>query len=113
MSSAARVYALVATVLVFFVAWAAIAARPWVSSPASGDAAQAAALSAREAQLRAEAVRVQRIVDTRWASYRKALARRQQQIADIRGQNALIVASANQPRVQVTTQAPVTATRTS
>ncbi len=79
-SHAARLYALAAAVLVFFVSWAAIAARPW-ASPAAKQDPRIAALAAREQRLRAESIAVKRILDRRWAAYRSALARRRQAAA--------------------------------
>src|SRR6478735_7001112 len=115
----ARLYALVAAVLVFFVAWAAIAAHPWQTRDATSDP-RLAALQAREQRLRAESLAVKRIVDRRWAAYRAQLALRKQEIASVRSQNAKSRAAAAAlasapaaPSVRVVTLPPLTITRTS
>lgn len=111
-----RLYALAATLAVFFLSWAVIAARPWATetSTAAGDP-RLVALAKRELELRAEAARAQKIVDERWAAYRAALARREQENASIRDANAQLAAAAAQPRIVTvpSAAAPVTATRSS
>lgn len=89
-SHAGRLYALVAGVVVFFVAWASIAAHPWSSVKAARDP-RLAALAAREQRLRADARLVQQVVGRRFSDYRRrfaaykaALARRQAQLAAAR-----------------------------
>jgi hypothetical protein len=92
----ARLYALVVAVLVFFVAWAAIAARPWAKS-VTASAAQdprLVALAAREQRVRAEALAVRRVL----AARRKAAA---------------AAGAPAQPSVRVVTLPPLTITRTS
>jgi hypothetical protein len=83
-----RLYALAASILVFFVTWAVVAAHPWTSTKAAGRDPRLVALTQREQRLRREAGLVQRIVARRYAdyrrrfaSYRAALARRQTQVA--------------------------------
>ena len=82
-----RVYALAASILLFFVAWALIAAHPWASTRAASRDPQLVALAQREHRLRKEAGLVQQVVARRYADYRRqfaaykvALARRQAQI---------------------------------
>jgi hypothetical protein len=117
-SHVARLYGLVAAVLVFFVAWAAIAAHPWQAKSAAGDP-RLAALQLREQRLRAESLAVKRIVDRRWAAYRAQLALRKQEIAAIKARNAKAAAAlasapaAVAPPVRVVTLPPLTITRTS
>ncbi len=77
-SHTGRLYALAAAVLVFFLAWATIAAKPWTSAKADS---RLTALSAREQRLRHDAALVRRIVQRRWAVYRVQLAHRKTQIA--------------------------------
>jgi hypothetical protein len=81
MTSATRLYALVLAVLVFFLAWAAVAARPWAaeSGPAPADP-RVAQLAAREERLREQGAEVQRIIDARWGAYERALSTRERQI---------------------------------
>jgi hypothetical protein len=83
-----RLYALAASTLVFFVAWAVIAAHPWTSTKVAGRDPRLVALTQREQRLRLEAALVQHVVARRYADYRKrfaaykvALARRQAQVA--------------------------------
>ncbi len=107
-----RLYALAATLLVFFVAWGAIAARPWKAATTSaGQDPRVAALRTRELQLRGDALAVQRVVNHRWAVYRVKLAQRTKQIATAK--HAATVAAAQAPAVRVVTLPPVTVTRTS
>jgi hypothetical protein len=105
-----RLYALAAALLVFFVAWAAIAANPWKASAAAGSQdPRFAAVRARELRLQREAVLVKQIVDGRWAVYRTKLARRHKLLAA--SKRAAVAAQA--PSVKIVTLPPVTTTRTS
>ena len=80
----ARLYALVAAVFVFFVAWAAIAAHPWQTQKAAAQDPRLAALQLREQRLRAEALAVKQVLNKRWAVYRAQLALRKQEISALR-----------------------------
>jgi hypothetical protein len=106
-SHAARLYALVAAVFVFFVAWAAIAAHPWPAQKAAAADPRLASLQLREQRLRAESLAVRRVLDRRWAAYRRQLALRRQ--ATRRLASAAVAA----PPVRVVTLPPLTVTRTS
>ncbi len=100
----ARLYTLVVGVLVFFLAWAAVAAHPWAPRPAQDP--RLAALAARQQQVQVESRRVKHIVDARWAAYRHQLA----------SHNAALAASpvsATQPSVRVINLPPLVVTRTS
>ena len=129
---AVRLYALAASLLVLFLAWAVIAAHPWSATAAPGPYPRLHALAVRERHLRHESQVVQRIVKRRWAHYRRELAHRKQQIAAARQQHQQALAaaqaaaaapppvavssgsaSAASPSVQVVTLPPVTITRTS
>ena len=119
-SHVARLYALVAAVLVFFVAWAAVAAHPWRATSSAASDPRLAALQLREQRLRAESLAVKRIVDRRWAAYRVQLALRKRQVAAIetrkakaRAALASAPAAATAPSVRVVTLPPLTITRTS
>jgi hypothetical protein len=101
-SHVGRLYATAVAVVVLFLAWAAIAAQPW--APAAQDP-RVRALAAREQRVRQESIRVQRIVDLRWAAYRGALARRKALAA-----RPTIVQA---PAVRVVTLPPLTITRSS
>jgi hypothetical protein len=105
-SHTARLYALVASVLVFFVAWAAIAAHPWPARKAAVQDPRLASLQQREQRLRAESLAVRRVLDSRWATYRKQLALRQRA-----ARRPAPTTSA--PPVRVVTLPPLTVTRTS
>ena len=93
-----RLYALAVSLVVFFLAWAAVAARPWAS--ASNDP-RVDALRVRADRLRREARLVDRIVAARWAVYRRELHARQTAAASV------------SPAVRVVTLPPLTITRTS
>jgi len=103
-----RLYALALALVVFFLAWAVVAARPWATARADP---RLKALAVREAQLRTEAKLVSRVVARRWAAYRTALRTRQ----------AAIAAAASAPvptayaggSVRIVTLPPLTITRTS
>ena len=99
-SHVARLYALALALLVFFLTWAAVAARPWATAAASRPDPRLAALAAREQRLRHESVAVQRIVQHRWAVYRMKL-------------HAQRVAAAAAPQVRVVNLPPLTITRSS
>jgi hypothetical protein len=112
-SHVARLYALAVSLLVLFLFWAMIAARPWGPAAAGRDP-RLAALDARERRLRAEAIRVQRIVAHRFAVYREQLRRRQAAIARVKRQNALAATrAAATPRVRIVSLPPLTITRSS
>ncbi len=110
-----RLYTLAATVAVFFVAWAVIAAHPWSSATATAtNDPRLVQLALREQTLRREAVDVQRVVKHRWAVYSKQLDQRQKQNTAIRKQAQLVAAQVTAaPQVQVVTLPAVTSTRTS
>ena len=82
-----RLYALALATLVFFLAWAVVAAHPWQQQKAAVDP-RVAALTARRAQLKKEAAYVNRVVAHRFAVYHAALKKREQAIAKIRVQLA-------------------------
>jgi hypothetical protein len=108
-----RLYALALALLVFFVMWASVAARPWATSGSTSSRdPRLAALAAREQRLRRESVVVARVVRRRWAVYRVELRKRRAQIAAAK-QAQLAPASAPAPSVQVVNLPPLTITRTS
>lgn len=94
-SHAGRLYALALALVVFFLAWAVVAARPWATSAPDP---RLRALQVREAQIRQEAQLVRQIV-----SLRRQVAARQLASA----------APAPQPAVRVVNLPPLTITRTS
>jgi hypothetical protein len=103
-SHSARLYVVALALVVFFLAWATLAAHPW---GAQGTDARAAALATREARLRQEAKLVNRVVAARWAAYRSKLEVRRSQIA------AAHKITAPAPSVRVVTLPPLTITRSS
>jgi len=86
-----RLYALTLGLVVFFLAWAVIAAHPWAT--ASPDP-RLRALAIRQAQLQREAKLVRQVVAARWARYRVELKARQAQIARVKAATAAAAAAA-------------------
>jgi hypothetical protein len=86
-----RLYALTLALVVFFLAWAVLAARPWATASADP---RLNALAVREAQLRREAKLVGRVVTARWARYRVELKARRAQIARVNAASAAAAAAA-------------------
>jgi hypothetical protein len=109
-SHTTRLYALALALLVFFITWAAIAARPWATATAHRDP-RVAMLAAREQRIRHESLVVKRIVEGRWARYRVELRQRQSQIAS--AHRAQLASAAAPPTVRVVNLPPLTITRTS
>jgi hypothetical protein len=116
----ARLYAFAAAILVFILTWVAVAAHPWQQTArAEAQDPRLAALAAREARLRRDAVAVRRIVDRRWAHYRKALANRKKEIAAAKSRERAALAAASAPAfsgapsVRVVTLPPLTVTKSS
>ena len=117
----ARLHAGALALLVFFLVWAVVAARPW-AQPAETDP-RAAALDRREQRLARESRRVNRVVERRFATYRQRLARRQREIAAAAASAsaapsagavaAAAPAAAAPPPVAVTAAPPVTSTGSS
>ena len=98
-----RLYALALGLVVFFLAWAAVAARPWATTTADP---RLKALAAREAQLRQEAKLVGKIVAQRAQLAQLARVNRSRQLA-----SATVAVAA--PAVRIVNLPPLTVTRTS
>jgi hypothetical protein len=111
-SHVGRLYALAIALLIFFVTWAAVAAKPWATTHTAAKDPRLAALAAREQRIRHESVVVARVVRHRWAVYRVALRKRQGQIAAAK-RAQVAAAAAPAPSVQVVNLPPLTVTRTS
>ena len=79
-SGLGRLYATALAVVVFFIAWAVVAARPWVPDDVKQDP-RLVALNVREQRLHQDAIAIKKIVDKRWATYRVELDRRKHLIA--------------------------------
>ena len=72
-----RVYAAVGALLVFFVAWAIIAAHPWAGPQAlPGPDPRLSQLAQREQRLRERIPRVRAVVNARFARYQASVAKR-------------------------------------
>ena len=119
-SAPVRLYAVVAAVLVFFVAWAVVAAHPWQRRTAAPDP-RVAQLQALRLRLSRQSIEVQRVLDRRFAAYAAALQERRRTIALVQAPNGRAAQAAAQP-VSLPAAAPlpmvsalpaVTATRTS
>lgn len=109
-SPVGRMYATALALVLFFLAWAVVAAKPWAQSTSADPRLQA--LAAREARLRADAKIVNRIVARRWATYRRELASRRAQIASVKAAAAAAPAYSS-AAVRVVNLPPITITRTS
>jgi hypothetical protein len=114
-----RLYAGSLALLAFFLVWAVVAARPWA---ASGEAdPRMTALERREQSIARESRRVNRVVERRFALYRRRLARRREEIAAAQAASgaasaaapAAAAPAAAPPPVAVTAAPPVTATGSS
>jgi len=86
-----RLYALTLALVVFFLAWAVVAAHPWATASADP---RLRTLAVREAQLRREAKAVGKVVAARWARYRVELKARRAQIARVNAAAAAASAAA-------------------
>jgi hypothetical protein len=76
-----RLYAFAGSLLVLFLTWAAIAAKPWAAGATPKADPRWAALAAREQRLRHETAVVNRVVATRWRVYRVRLAARRRAVS--------------------------------
>lgn len=85
-----RLYALALALVVFFLAWAVIAARPWATASADP---RLRVLAVRQAQLQREVKLIRKVVAARWARYRVQLKARRAEIARV---NAAAAAAAAQ-----------------
>ncbi len=90
-----RLYIAAVTLLVFFVLWALIAARPWATT-ASRHALdpRLVALGRRQRRLQREAGVVKQTLDRRWREYRVRLRRREARIRLLERRHAEQVAAA-------------------
>jgi hypothetical protein len=91
-----RLYALALALVVFFLAWAVIAARPWGTTTADP---RLRTLAVRQAQLQREAKAVGKVVAARWARYRVQLKARRAEIARVNAAAAAASAAAVQAAV--------------
>jgi hypothetical protein len=105
-----RTYAVVLAIVVFFVSWAAVAAKPWATAKPDP---RLALLAQRERQLRIDAKLVQKVVDTRMAAYQTQLRTRKAQIAAAQARTLQASQQVAAPAVHVVNLPPLTITRTS
>jgi hypothetical protein len=117
-SETVRHYAVAIALLVFFVAWASIAAHPWTGpEPVRPPDTRAETLAAREARLTHKATVVRRVLDRRWATYRHQLAGRLTQIERVTDRRRDQVLRSTQKRppvvVQISQATPLTWTQSS
>lgn len=111
-SHVARLYASAVALVVFFLAWAVVAAHPWTTPKPDP---RVAAIAAREQRLHVQSLAVKRQLDRRWAAYRIALQARQSAIAARQAHNRVLASApvAAAPSVRVVTLPALTVTRTS
>jgi len=102
-----RFWAVALALVVFFILWAVLAAKPWTSSGAPADP-RLTALQAREQNLQTRALAAQRTLNKRWAAYRSALLRQKGSLTA--QQQAQLAAAPAGPSVivKVTGTPPVT-----
>ena len=110
MTESHRTYAVALALVVFFVAWAAVSARPW--APTKPDL-RLTALQAREQRLQQDGKVVAAIVDRRFATYRAALQVRQAEIARVSKRTLQAAQLASAPTVRIVTLPALTVTRSS
>jgi hypothetical protein len=84
----ARLYAVAVTLVIFFVTWAVVSARPWAPKAATTKDPRLVALERREARVHGESIRVRRVVKHRYHVYRMRLRERKREIATIKAANA-------------------------
>lgn len=96
-SHALRLYVASVTLLVFFVLWAVLAAKPWASSGRSAAPdPRLVALDRRQRRLEREAKVVKQELARRWREYRRRLRQREAKIRTLERRHAEQVAAARQ-----------------
>jgi len=108
-----RLYTLALALVVFFLAWAVVAAHPWATASADP---RLRTLAIRQAQLQREARLVRKMVAARWAKYRIELKARRAEIARVNAVSAAAAqagAAASAPVRVVNLPAAHVVTRTS
>lgn len=98
-----RLYALALALVVFFLAWAVVAAHPWAAASADP---RLRMLTIRQAELQREAKLVRKVITARWAKYRVELKARRAEIARV---NAAAAAAAARARAAQAAQAATVA----
>ncbi len=102
-SHALRLYVVTVALLVFFVLWAVIAARPWAKAAASKPAIdpRLVRLDRRQQHLKREAKAVNRLLERRWAAYHRRLRAREALIHRLKQRHVQEVAAARAAQAQV------------
>lgn len=96
-SHALRLYVASVTLLVFFVLWAVLAARPWASAGrGAAPDPRLVALDRRQRHLQHEARVVKQELARRWREYRRRLRQREAKIRTLERRHADQVAAARQ-----------------
>ena len=101
-----RLYGLALALVVFFLAWAVVAAHPWTTASADP---RLRTLAVREAQLQHEARLVRKVVAARWARYRVRLKARRALIARVNAAAAAAAAASAAAATQVAAPAAAAA----
>ena len=86
-------------ILVLFLSWAFVAARPWAAHASAAPDPRVQLLAQREARLRHDAVLVNHVVARRWKHYQVALHKRQLAIARAKATHAHQLVAARQAAV--------------
>jgi hypothetical protein len=97
-----RLYAIALALVVFFLAWAVVAARPWATASADP---RLRTITIRQAQLQHEAKLVRKVVAARWARYRVRLKARRALIARVNAARAAASAAAARASAAAAAQA--------
>ena len=109
-----RFWAVAIALVVFFVLWAVLAAKPWVSSGAPADP-RLSALQAQQQKTQNRALAAQQTLNKRWAAYRSALmkqkgsltAQQQAQLATApAGPSVIVKVSGTPPVTRSTSSRP-------
>jgi hypothetical protein len=102
-----RFWAIAVALVVFFVLWAVLAAKPWVSSGTPADP-RLTALQAQEQKTQNRALAAQQTLNKRWAAYRSALVRQQSSLTPQQQAQLATAPAGPSVIVKVTGAAPVT-----
>jgi hypothetical protein len=111
-SAIGRFWATALALVVFFILWAVLSAKPWVSASGPADP-RLAALQAREQKLQNQALAAQQTLNSRWAAYRAALVRHQGSLTAQQRAQLAVAPAGPSVIVKVTGAAPVTHTTSS
>jgi hypothetical protein len=102
-----RFWAVAVALVVFFILWAVLAARPWASSGAPADP-RLSALQAREQKTQTRALAAQQTLNRRWAAYRSALVRQKGSLTAQQQAQLAVAPAGPSVIVKVSGAAPVT-----